>query len=93
MTIEDSLKGCKELKTAEKARLLAKKLAREAIFGEEVMKQCTPEGTKQLPVLLKEEMFFSEASFPAVPQFWYSPAEFEKLWKTKCWLAVEQACR
>ena len=46
MSIEDSLKGCKELKSIEKASTLAQKLAKEAIFGVEIMKRCTPGGNK-----------------------------------------------
>ena len=57
MSVEDSLKGCKELKSVEKANTLSQKLAKEAIFGVEIMKRCTPGGTKELPALPKEEMF------------------------------------
>ena len=94
MTIEDSLKGCKDLKCVEKASTLTQKLAKEAIFGVEVMKRCTPGGTKELPALPKEEMLaLKKAVYKELPQFWQSPFDFEKLWKRKCWPAVEQACR
>lgn len=92
--VEDVLRGCEELKCVEKASTLAQKLAREAFFGEDVMKRCTPGGTKDFPALPKEEMFsLKKEVFLQLPQFWQSPANFEKIWKTKCWPAVEQACR
>ena len=94
MSVEDSLKGCRELMSAEKASTLTQKLAKEAIFGVEIMKRCTPGGTKEFPALPKEEMFIlKKIVYKQLPQFWHSPMQFEKLWKNKCWPAVEQACR
>ena len=94
MSVEDALKGCKELKCAEKASTLTQKLAKQAIFGVEIMKRCTPGGTKELPALPREEMLtLKKAVYKELPQFWHSPVEFERLWKSKCWPAVEQACR
>ena len=73
MSVEDSLKGCKELKSVEKASTLAQKLAKEAIFGVEIMKRCTPGGTKELPALPKEEMFtLKKAICKELPQLWHS---------------------
>ena len=59
----------------------------------EIMKRCTPEGTKELPALPKEMFLLEKTVFKQLPQFWHSPVEFERLWKSKCWPAVEQACR
>ena len=92
-SVEDALRGYDELKCAEKASTLTQKLAREAFFGEDVMKRCTPGGTKDFPALPKDEMFsLKKEVFQQLPQFWQCPANFEKLWKTKCWPSVEQAC-
>ena len=54
--VEDCLKRCKKLKSAEKASTFTQKLAKEAIFGEEIMKRYTRGGTKVLPALPREEM-------------------------------------
>ena len=45
------------LRVVEKASRLAVKLAKESVFGEEVMRQCTVFGTRQLPGLPREELF------------------------------------
>ena len=55
--VEDALRGCDELKCEEKASTLTQKLARETFFRGDVMKRCTPGGTKDFPALPKEEMF------------------------------------
>ena len=94
VSVEECLKGCKELRSVEKASTLAQKLAKEAIFGVDVMMKCTPGGTKEFPALPKGEMLILKNEvYKVLPQFWHSPADFEKLWKSKCWPAVEQACR
>ena len=33
------------------------KLAKEAIFGEEIMRKCTPGGTRELPGLPRKELY------------------------------------
>ena len=94
LSIQGTLMRCKELKTPEKASTLTQKLAKEAIFGIEVMKQCTPGGSRELPALPKKEIFtLKKTIYKQLPQLWHSPIAFEKLWKSKCWPAVEQACR
>ena len=69
------------------------KLAKEAIFGVEIMKRCTSGGTKALPAIPREEMLtLKKEVYKELLQFWNSPLEFKKLWKSKYWPAVEQAC-
>ena len=69
-------------------------LAKLAIFGVNTMKQCTPSGSNAFPALPKNEMFqLKKAVFHASPRFWHSPTSFEVEWKSKCWPAIEQACR
>ena len=84
-----------DLKGEEKAGTLCQKLAKEAMFGPDVMRRCTPAGPKELPALPKTELFaLKTVMFRQLPQFWHRPNEFEKkIWKEKCWVAIEQACK
>ena len=94
LDIEEAVKLASELKTVEKAGTFTQKLAKEAIFGTSVMKRCTPGGTKELRALPKREMMtLKKTVYRQLPQMWHSVDGFEKLWKGKCWPAVEQACR
>ena len=74
-----------------KPSTLAQLLARESFFGVSVMAQCTPGGTKDLPALPKDEMSeLKKLLYSIFPQ--YSPDMFEKEWRQKCWVSIEQAC-
>ena len=78
----------------ERAGTVCQKLAREAIFGSEIMRRCTPAGSKDLPALPKAELYqLKTIMFQQLPSFWRKPDAFEKLWKDKCWKAIEQACK
>lgn len=81
-------------KTSEtKPSTLAQTLAKSAIFGIDIMRRCTPAGTKDLPALPRAEMYtLKKLVFRAYPKFWHSPKSFETEWKSKCWVAIEQAC-
>ena len=71
---------------------LAQLLAREAIFGSEVMGQCTPTGSKRLHALpQKELMDLKIIMFQYYPQWWMSPEMFKDTWHT-CQVAIEQCC-
>ena len=71
-------------------RHLCVKLAKEAVFGEDIMRRCTPGGTRELPGLPYDELFaLKKAIFAQCPQFWGVP---EDLWK-KCRDSIEQACK
>ena len=89
-TVNDVLMKHPKLRCNSKIGTLAVKLAREAIFGEDVMARCTVAGERGLPGLptaelqqLKQVLFMQ---FPVAPQ------EFESLWKTSA-AAVGQACK
>ena len=70
---------------------LACRIAREAVFGQTVMKQCTPFGTKALPGLPQNKLYFMKQTvFSFFPQYWAKPIEFEATWKT-CVEAMQQA--
>ena len=69
------------------------KLAKEAFFGERIMKQCTPLGRRELPSLPTAELSkLKEALFSYTPQYWTNIAEFESLW-TDCIASIGQACK
>ena len=68
-------------------------LARKSLFGEDIMKQCTPGGSKDLPALpLAELLELKSIVFRHIAGR-KCPKKFKLIWKTKCWVAIEQACR
>ena len=72
---------------------LAVKLAREAIFGDSIMKRCTPRGWNDLPALPQVELNLLKATlFRQFPRFWVCPEEFERKWTT-AQEALAQACK
>ncbi len=68
-------------------------MAKEALFGPDVMKLCTPIGSRDKPGLpAKEFGELKKAIFTQFPQYWKNPIEFEGTWK-KCVEAVQQCCK
>ena len=64
-----------------KIGVLVVKLAREAVFGDNVLKKCTPRGWNSLPALPQVELNLLKTTlFGQFDQFWTSPEEFEKKW-------------
>ena len=71
-----------------KAGTLCVKLAREVVFGPEVLKQCTVRGCRDLPALPSEELvYLKEEMIIQFSQYWRNPGEFELIW-IKCVEAV-----
>ena len=82
-----------KLKGECKAGTLAVKLAKEALFGDAVLKQCTPAGSHKLPGLPTAKLFqLKKVIFKLFPQYHNSPVEFEPLWMRSV-DAVQQACK
>ena len=82
-----------KLRTVCKASTLTVKLAKEAIFGEDVMKQCTVAGTREYPGLPFDKLQeLKQIIFERFPQYWKTPFEFEDVWKV-CFDALGQACK
>ena len=82
-----------KLKTEGSAGNLCQKLAKQAIFGKEVMRKCTPAGTRDYPALPQAELKkLKEIMFQQFPRFHTCPGAFETVWK-RCMVAVEQACK
>ena len=71
----------KKLKTVGNAGALAVKLAKESIFGEEVLTKCTVYGARDKPGLpIAELTRLKQAMFNLFSQFWQSPMQFEPVW-------------
>ena len=76
-----------------KAPTLAMKLAKEAVFGDEVMMRCTPVGGRAFPGLpIAELQLLKQTMFNKFPQYWQTPYEFEGLW-SECMASIGQACK
>ena len=89
-TEDDVLKSILDGKK-EKAGTIAQKQAKECIFGEG---RCTPAGSKELPALPTAELYkLKTIIFQQLPHYWRNPQDFEVVWKEKCWVAIDQACR
>ena len=72
---------------------LAVKLAREAIFGDDILKLCTPRGFNDKPALPQMELNHLKAVlFEQFPCFQSHPEQFEKLWATAL-TSVAQVCK
>jgi len=74
------------------AGTLCQALAREAIFGKDVLARCTITGNGGKTALpLREMNNLKTIIFNLFPKYSNSPAQFESLWK-KCTISIEQAC-
>ena len=92
-TVHEVLEANLKLRTESSAGTLCQKLAKEAFFGKEIMKKCTPGGNRQYPALPQEEFFeLKKVMFRQFPRFHTCPGTFEPLWK-KCVTFIEQACK
>ena len=82
-----------KLKTEGSAGNLCQRLAKEAIFGKEIMRRCTPNGTREYPALPQAELYsLKQIMFQQFPRFHTCPGAFETVWK-HCVVAIEQACK
>ena len=69
------------------------KLARHAVFGEAVLKRCTPLGRDDLPALPSEGMDKLKSILKQqLPFAQRNPAEFEELWEV-CIIAIQHLCK
>ena len=82
-----------KLRSPSNVGTLAIKLAREAVFGEEVLAKCTVYGDRELPGLPVEELQqLKQTLLAQYPDYWRSQHEFEPLWKTST-DAIGQLCK
>ena len=93
LSVEVVLAQNTKLKGPGKAGTLALKLAKQCLFGEDVLRRCTPLGTPTLPALPRAEMMQLKAiMLQQFPQYWNCVEEFEPIWK-QCLEAVQQCCK
>ena len=70
--------------------LLALMLARDAVFGQNVMSQCTPVGMRKKHALPQWELYkIKTAIFQHHPECWILLTSFEKIWK-RCLVSIQQ---
>ena len=82
-----------KLRCESKAGTLAVKVAKNAVFGESVMKRCTVMGERDLPGLPPTELMeLKRILFKQFPHLWTSRHEFEPIWKV-CVDSLGQACK
>ena len=79
-----------KLRGVTKVSTLAVKLAREAFFGKELMRQSTVHGSRDLPALPNEKLMELKAVIQTVLK--YTDCEFEQIWKL-CEDSIGHACR
>ena len=92
-SVHDVLQKYSTLKQESKIGTLAVKLAREAIFGDDILKLCTPRGWNDMPALPQKELNHLKAVlFEQFPCFRSCPEQFEKLWAT-AQTSLAQACK
>ena len=92
-TIAETLQKFSSLRTESKIGVLAVKLAREAIFGDDVLRRCTPRGWSNMPALPQAELNLLKCTlFEQFPCFWTCPEEYEKTWAI-AQEAITQACK
>ena len=92
-TAQEVLQKYPDLHIDSKIGVLAVKLARQAFFGDSVMKKCTPRGWQNMPALPQAELNMLKLTlFKHHPRYWSCPEEFEKKWAL-AQEAIAQACK
>ncbi len=83
-----------KLKKESSASKLAIKLAKEAFFGETVLRQCTVMGCRKFPGLpIKELNDLKQTIFGLFPIYWANNAGFESNIWNPCVAAIGQLCK
>ena len=91
--IEEVIAEHKDLLAINAPETLAQYIAKEAVFGDEIMKQCTPSGRKQRKALpQKELMMIKRSIFQHYRMYWNDVQAFEDLVWSKCHISIERAC-
>ena len=92
-TIAETLQKYASLRTESKIGVLAIKLAREAIFGDDLLRKCTPRGWNDMPALPQAELNLLKCTlYEQFPRFWTCPEAYEKTWAI-AQEAIAQACK
>ena len=92
-SIPRTLKKYSGMRTEAKIGMLVVKLAREAIFGDKIMKKYMPRGWKDFPALPQEELaLLKRTIYKQFPRFWSCPKRFEQK-SAVAQEALAQACK
>lgn len=72
---------------------MAGKLAAMAVFGSEVLKKCTPQGSCHLPALPRDELYhIKQVVLHNTPSIWNDPTAFERIWICDCMKHIATEC-
>ena len=92
-TAQEVLQKYPDLQVESKIGVLAVRLARQAFFGDNLMKRCTPRGWRNMPALPQAELNMLKVTlFKQFPRFWSCPEEFGRKWAV-AQEAIAQACK
>ena len=93
LPVGDALTKYSTLIYSSKVRTLAAKLAKESIFGDDVLIRCTVAGSRSFPALPVAELnYLKTVIFKQFPVYWNAKHEFEGVWKD-CIDGLGQACK
>lgn len=93
LPIGDALAKHSNLIYSSKVRSLASKLAKESVFGDDVLIRCTVAGSRSFPALPVAELnYLKTIVFKQFPVYWNAKHEFEAVWKD-CIDGIGQACK
>ena len=82
-SIDEVIEANHKFTIKSKISTLALRIARDAVFGEEVMRQCTVMGNREYPGLPRPELFqIKETLYSLFPELWNAPEEFEAFGQT-----------
>lgn len=88
-SVEETLGRYKDTKP----HFLAGKLACEAVFGKDVLRQCTPLGCSSYPALPQAELYqIKQLVLNANPVYWSKLDEFEDLWRMDIIRRITYTC-
>lgn len=91
--MNDVIEQNHKLANQSKVSTLAVKIARDAVFGPKLMRQCTPLGVRDLPGLPRAELYeLKKTIYELFPALAKSPENFEPIW-SQCVDAIGQACK
>ncbi len=77
-----------------KITALARRLAAEAVFGNDVLKQCTLKGMRQFPALPTDLLYvIKQTLLNTFPSYWDNPAQFEIMWDKEYAPGINSLCK
>ncbi len=93
VSIDEVLWKYRRYIVTEKVSALARRLAIEAVFGNDILKKCTPKGRTKLPALPTDLLYtLKQTLLNACPSYWAKPVQFEDVWNKKCLSGLKALC-